>query len=443
VRGICWWLVDQLSRLLAPDESDFVRGDLAETGASGGHALRDVLGLVARRQAGLWRDWRPWLALVALVPLSWLLSLHARYTAHNSSIYLWMYANNWDWPLLRLPGFRPELAGYMADILGSYLALACWSWTGGLALAWVSRRAAPLTGALFCLALMVIPAAPGFRFLGPFPPFHANDAVFAVAFYRVVFPSLVQITLVAAPAIAGVRHGLRLAAARPLARILLGVSMFISFVYLTSIVWVPLPLRHAWVAPLALLVYWPVAYLSGRSLARLWRGKSARVAALLAALAGIAAAADPATVRAALQPDAGRKPAPEIRLKDGSGKTVTLKKYRGKVVLLDFWATWCHGCKEEIPWFADFQRRYGGKGLRVVGVSMDDDGWKVVKPFLETAQVPYRIVLGDGPTAKQYGIENMPDTFLIDRHGRIAAAYTGLVDKDDVEANLRTMLAQR
>jgi peroxiredoxin len=79
----------------------------------------------------------------------------------------------------------------------------------------------------------------------------------------------------------------------------------------------------------------------------------------------------------------------------------------------------------------------------VVGVSLDDDGWKVVKPFLKTARLPYRIVLGDDPTAKKYGIGNMPDTFLIDRQGRIAAAYSGLVDKDDVETNIRAMLSQR
>jgi hypothetical protein len=82
-------------------------------------------------------------------------------------------------------------------------------------------------------------------------------------------------------------------------------------------------------------------------------------------------------------------------------------------------------------------------GLRVIGVSLDEEGWKVVKPFLETAKVPYLMILGDDPTAKKYGIENMPDAFLIDREGRIAAAYVGLADKDDVETNIRTMLSQR
>jgi peroxiredoxin len=157
---------------------------------------------------------------------------------------------------------------------------------------------------------------------------------------------------------------------------------------------------------------------------------------------GIAAPAEQTRSSATVQPAGERKPAPEFALQDSSGKTVSLKDYRGKVVLLDFWATWCHGCKQEIPWFAEFQRKYGAKGLTVVGVSLDGDGWKVVKPFLQNADVPYRIVLGNDDTAKLYGIQNMPDTFLIDRRGRIAAAYAGMVDKDNVEANIQTMLAQ-
>ena len=163
----------------------------------------------------------------------------------------------------------------------------------------------------------------------------------------------------------------------------------------------------------------------------------------LAVVTGLAAAAGQPTVRAILESSSSRRAAPDFALKDSSGETVTLKKYRGKVVLLDFWATWCHGCKEEIPWFAEFERKYSAKGLAVVGVSLDEEGWKVVKPFLGSTDVPYRIVLGDDVTAKKYNISNMPDTFLIDRHGRIAATYVGLVDKNDVEANIQKMLASR
>ena len=110
--------------------------------------------------------------------------------------------------------------------------------------------------------------------------------------------------------------------------------------------------------------------------------------------------------------------------------------------MLDFWATWCHGCKEEIPWFAEFERKYGSRKFAVVGVSLDD-GWPIVKDFHRTANVPYRILLGDEPTAGKYSISAMPDTFIIDRHGRIAAAYTGLVDRDNVETNIRAILGER
>jgi|SRR5438270_8360392 len=163
--------------------------------------------------------------------------------------------------------------------------------------------------------------------------------------------------------------------------------------------------------------------------------------ALLIMLACAATAADQSRVRAELQPAKQRKPAPEFALQDSSGKTITLKNYRGKVVLLDFWATWCHGCKQEIPWFSEFAHAYGAKGLTVVGVSLDDGGWKVVKPFVEGSNVPYPILLGNDSTAKKYGIQNMPDTYLIDRHGRIAATYVGLVDKDNLKANIKAMLA--
>src|SRR6266702_719356 len=141
----------------------------------------------------------------------------------------------------------------------------------------------------------------------------------------------------------------------------------------------------------------------------------APASALLLALAGIATNADQPAVRAILQPASERKTAPPFALKDSSGKTITLKTYRGEVVLLDFWATWCTGCKKEIPWFSEFQRKYGEKGFAMVGVSLDEGGWNVLKPFLAENKVPYRMLLGDEPTAQRYGIANLPDTFLIDR----------------------------
>ena len=172
--------------------------------------------------------------------------------------------------------------------------------------------------------------------------------------------------------------------------------------------------------------------------------KTTSVCALLLAAAGFAAAADPPFARVSLQPAEQRKAAPDFALKDGSDKTVTLKDYRGKVVLLDFWATWCTGCKKEIPWFSEFQAQYGAKGFAVVGVSLDEGGWAVLKPFLAEHKIPYQMLLGDNPTADRFGIKSMPDTFLIDRDGKIAAAYLGtLVDRDNVEANIKALLSTK
>ena len=168
-----------------------------------------------------------------------------------------------------------------------------------------------------------------------------------------------------------------------------------------------------------------------------------RVSALLLVSVTLTLAASPSGTRAPLQPADARQPAPQFALQDRSGKTIQRNEYRGKVVLLDFWATWCTGCKEEIPWFSGFQKTYGKQGLAVIGVSMDDGEWKVLRPFLTKNQIPYQVVLGNNATALSYGIESLPDTFLIDRKGRIAAAYrAGIVDRSDIEGNIRALLAK-
>jgi peroxiredoxin len=140
---------------------------------------------------------------------------------------------------------------------------------------------------------------------------------------------------------------------------------------------------------------------------------------------------EPRSVKAAnaVKAEKDRKPAPEFALKDADGKTVHLEEYKGKVVLLDFFATWCGPCKIEIPWFMEFERNYKDKGFSVLGVSMDDEGWEVVKPFLADLGVNYRVVIGNDATAQIYGgVDALPTTFLIDRSGRIAAVHIGLTD---------------
>ena len=162
---------------------------------------------------------------------------------------------------------------------------------------------------------------------------------------------------------------------------------------------------------------------------------------LVASCAEPVLAADP--VRAALAPSAERRPAPDVTVKDESGRTVGLRSYRGKVILVDFWATWCGGCKQELPWFQEFQSKFGRKNFAVVAVSMDDEGWKAVKPYVESLKLGIKVALDDGATSKRYDLKEMPAAFLIDRDGRLAAKYIGMVDQADMNSNIRALLAER
>jgi cytochrome c biogenesis protein CcmG/thiol:disulfide interchange protein DsbE len=165
-------------------------------------------------------------------------------------------------------------------------------------------------------------------------------------------------------------------------------------------------------------------------------------AALLAACL-LAGCSSERSVRAAapVKADKDRRPAPEFALKDADGKTVRLEDYKGKVVLLDFFATWCGPCKIEIPWFMELERKNKDKGFSVLGVSMDDEGWEVVKPFLAELGVNYRVVIGNDATAQIYGgVDALPTTFLIDRNGKIAAIHIGLASKKVFEDGIEQLL---
>ncbi len=143
-----------------------------------------------------------------------------------------------------------------------------------------------------------------------------------------------------------------------------------------------------------------------------------------------------------LTPERDRKAAPDFSLKGADGEDVRLSDLRGKVVLVNFWATWCEGCQVEIPWFVEFQSKYGARGLKVVGVSMDDDGWKSVKPWIKEKQVNYSIVIGNEGLAKQYGVDGMPQTVVVDARGKIAAVRAGIVNKAETENDIRALLEE-
>lgn len=144
---------------------------------------------------------------------------------------------------------------------------------------------------------------------------------------------------------------------------------------------------------------------------------------------------------AAVKPPKDRKAAPEFALKDVNGATARLSDYRGKVVLLNFWATWCSPCTIEIPWFMEFEQKNKDRGFAVVGIAMDEGGWDVVRPFLAEMQVNYRTLKGDDMIAELYGgVSSLPTTFLIDRQGRIAAVHMGLISKNIYQNEIQELL---
>ena len=133
-----------------------------------------------------------------------------------------------------------------------------------------------------------------------------------------------------------------------------------------------------------------------------------------------------------------------MSLANTDGKAIRLSDHRGKVVLLDFWATWCAGCKVEIPWFMEFQRKYEPQGLRPLGVALDEKGWETVRPYLVEHPISYPVLVGDATAiAKQYNIGALPMTILIDRRGRIAQTHIGMVDRAAFEKDLSQLLHEK
>ncbi|HKW87988.1 MAG TPA: TlpA disulfide reductase family protein [Candidatus Acidoferrales bacterium] len=156
----------------------------------------------------------------------------------------------------------------------------------------------------------------------------------------------------------------------------------------------------------------------------------------------IVALASLAHVHAVIAPPAARKAAPQFTFADSTGEPIRLSDFKGRVVLLDFWATWCHGRKFEIPWFMEYEKKYNSKGFTVIGVSMDDGGWNVVKPFIASKKMNYPVVLNANDVDKQYRLSAMPMAVLIDKQGRIADSHSGVVDKAKWEAEIKSLLAE-
>jgi cytochrome c biogenesis protein CcmG/thiol:disulfide interchange protein DsbE len=144
-----------------------------------------------------------------------------------------------------------------------------------------------------------------------------------------------------------------------------------------------------------------------------------------------------------MKPVEARQKAPDFTLRDAGGRAVKLSDYSGKVVLLNFWATWCGPCRIEIPWFIQFEKEFKDRGFAVLGVSMDDDGWDSVKPYIERMRVNYRVVMGDSLVSDLYGgVNSLPTSFMIDRQGRVARIHIGLAGRSEYQDDINTLLDQ-
>jgi peroxiredoxin len=166
---------------------------------------------------------------------------------------------------------------------------------------------------------------------------------------------------------------------------------------------------------------------------------SCRLARCLGAFALIAASLAAGAQTARTHPLVGRQP-PAFTRRDLNGQSIRLGSLRGKVVLLNFWASWCAPCQQEMPAFESWQREYGSRGLQVIGISMDDDR-ESAQRLVEKLKIDYPIALGDARLGEQYGeVLGLPITFLIGRDGKVLAQFQGESDLKSIEREIQSAL---
>lgn len=203
--GLWWSLANLSSALLDEHERDVVRGDLAESGASGAQALREIAGLVLRRQVAAWLDWRPWLMVVSVVlPIGLLLSHASRWWGVTTAHHVVTYWTVWDVAYLGYPGWRNDLLRIIAGTSVAWIALMGWSWTSGFVVGRLSRRAFWVTLALFGLAVFA-------GTLGTVTTAQRHLTMPSLQYHGmfIMAPRLLRTVLVMLPAVLGALRGAR------------------------------------------------------------------------------------------------------------------------------------------------------------------------------------------------------------------------------------------
>jgi cytochrome c biogenesis protein CcmG/thiol:disulfide interchange protein DsbE len=168
-----------------------------------------------------------------------------------------------------------------------------------------------------------------------------------------------------------------------------------------------------------------------------------RIGSYLLLLCAVAAPLRMSPAQTLSRSDFANKSAPSFARMDLNGKKMELSAYRGRVVLLNFWATWCAPCLIEMPVFVSWQSQYGSRGLQVIGISMDDDAPPVRRAYLKY-RLNYPVAMGDEKLGELYGgVLGLPVTYLIDRQGKVIKRYEGAVDLKQLEREVQRLLAKR
>jgi hypothetical protein len=278
-KSVSWWLVDRVSRLLDDREREVVCGDLAECGSRPGRALREVLGLVIRRQAALWNDWHPWFAVVsAVVPIGLLLSHASRSWGMHVGVDIKNYWVLWDFSYLAYPGWRNDVIRTAVWTAACWVALIGWSWTCGFVVGHFSRRTLWLTVAMFALVV----------FVGTLGTVTAGQRWNPSLQYHLLFvvgPRLVRTFLVILPMALGAYRGSKGSSLSLMTTVLgvlliAGTTVMVSQAFENAVFFPRDPGPDGFVVsdddprpwwPLSVVMMWPAAYVLATTAWQRWR----------------------------------------------------------------------------------------------------------------------------------------------------------------------------